>query len=240
MRARFVAGLGLMGLIAALWVAPAASADTATIGAAAAPGSIFGGAANFTALQQTTDATSPSFAVPPVPAGGGPWSVTSWAALGGSGDGSASLEIWRPTGTSGEFRLIAIGPQQSFPTGVVTTHPVSIPVLPGDDLGILSGPDTDFSPTYSSGKVGDAAIWANSGTPAVGQTMGGPSSDFSPHGGAADARVNVRATLTSAPVVAAPAPTPTTTTKKKCKKKKKHKRSAQSAKKKKCKKHKKK
>ena len=232
MRARFVAGLGLMGLIAVLWVAPAASADTATIGAAAAPGSIFGGAANFTALQQTTDATSPSFAVPPVPAGGGPWSVTSWGALGGTGDGSASLEIWRPTGTSGEFRLIAIGPQQPFPTGVVTSHPVSIPVLPGDDLGILSGPDTDFSPTYSSGKVGDAAIWANSGTPAVGQTMGGPSSDFSPHGGSADARVNVQATLSSTPAAAAP-------TKTKCKKKKKHKRAAES-KKKKCKKHKKK
>jgi hypothetical protein len=234
MRTRFAAGLGLIGLIAALGIAPAASADTATIGAAATPGSIFGGAANFTALQQTTDATSPSFAVPPVPAGGGPWSVTSWGALGGTGDGSASLEIWRPTGTSGEFRLIAIGPQQPFPTGVVTSHPVSIPVLPGDDLGILSGPDTDFSPTYSSGKVGDAAIWSNSGTPAVGQTMGGPSSDFSPHGGAADARVNVQATLTSTPAAAT---APTTT--KRCKKKK-HKRSAESAKKKKCKKHKKK
>jgi hypothetical protein len=232
MRVRFVAGLGMMGLIAALGVAPAASAETTTIGAAATPGSIFGGAANFTALQQTTDATSPSFAVPPVPAGGGPWSVTSWAALGGTGDGSASLEIWRPTGTSGEFRLIAIGPQQPFPTGVVTSHPVSIPVLPGDDLGILSGPDTDFSPTYSSGKVGDAAIWSNSGTPAVGQTMGGPSSDFTPHGGAADARVNVQATLSSTPATA-------TLIKTKCKKKKKHKRAAES-KKKKCKKHKKK
>jgi hypothetical protein len=230
MRARFVAGLGMIGLIAALGVAPAASADTTTIGAAATPGSIFGGAANFTALQQTTDATSPSFAVPPVPAGGGPWSVTSWAALGGTGDGSASIEIWRPTGTSGEFRLIAIGPQQPFPTGVVTSHPVSIPVLPGDDLGILSGPDTDFSPTYSSGKVGDAAIWSNSGTPAVGQTMGGPSSDFTPHGGAADARVNVQATLSSTPATATPIKT-------KCKKKK-HKRAAES-KKKKCKKHKK-
>ena len=233
MRTRLAAGLGLIGLIGALWVAPAASAETTTIGAAATPGSLFGGAANFTALQQTTDAASPSFVVPPVPAGGGPWSVTSWAALGGTGEGSASLEIWRPTGTSGEFRLIAIGPQQPFPTGVVTSQPVSIPVLPGDDLGILTGPDTDFSPTYSSGKVGDAAIWANTGTPAVGQTMGGPSSDFTPHGGVADARVNVQATLTSTPAVAVPP------AKTKCKKKKKHKRAAES-KKKKCKKHKKK
>jgi hypothetical protein len=233
MRTRFAAGLGLVGLIAALGVAPAASADTASIGAAATPGSLFGGAANFTALQQTTDPVSPSFAVPPVPAGGGPWSVSSWSALGGTGDGSASLEIWRPTGTSGEFRLIAIGPQQPFPTGVVTSHPVSIPVLPGDDLGILTGPDTDFAATYSSGKVGDAAIWSNTGTPAVGQTMGGPSSDFTPHGGVADARVNVQATLSSTPPGGGTTPAKT----KKCKKKK-HKRSAQSAKKKCKKKHK--
>ena len=122
-----------------------------------------------------SDPASPSFVVPPVPAGGGPWSVTSWGALGGAGHGSAALEIWRPTGTPGQLRLIAIGPQQDFPTGVLTTHSVNIPVQPGDHLGILSGSDTDFSPSYSSGKVGDEAIWPNGPTvPAVGQTIGAP------------------------------------------------------------------
>jgi hypothetical protein len=237
MRARFVAGVGLVGLIAALWLAPAAPAETANIGAAASPGTIFGGAPNFAVIQRMTDATSPSFAVPQVPAGGGPWSVTSWGALGGAGNGSASLEIWRPTGTPMELRLIAIGPQQDFPTGVLTTHSVNIPVQPGDHLGVLSGSDSNFSPSYSSGKVGDEAIWPNGPTtPAVGQTIGAPSSNFYPNGGASDARANVQATVTSTPAGAAT--TPSTTTKKKCKKKK-HKRSAESAKKK-CKKHKKK
>ena len=218
MRARFVAGVGLVGLMAALWLAPAASADTATIGAAApSPGT---GAANFTAIQQTTAPASPSYVVPPVPAGGGPWSITSWGALGGPGAGSASLEVWRPTSTSGEFQLIAIGPAGAFPPDVVTTHSVSISVLPGDDLGVLTGSDTDFAPYYGTGVVGDAVMWPTSGTPAVGQTIGASSSNFFPHGGIGDTRVNVRATLTSTPAGGSPTPT-TPTTKKKCKKHKK-------------------
>jgi hypothetical protein len=223
-----------IGLAGALWLVPSASADTATIGAAATPGTIFGGASNFAVIQRATDSTSPSFAVTQVPAGGGSWSVTSWGALGGAGDGTAALEIWRPTSTEGELQLIAIGPQQDFPMNVLTTHAVNIPVLPGDHLGVLSGSGTGFSPSYSSGKVGDEAIWPNGGTtPAVGQTIGADSSDFSPHGGALDARANVQATATSTPAGAG-AP-PATATKTKCKKKKKHKRSAESAKKKKCK-----
>jgi hypothetical protein len=240
MRARFLAGAGVVGLMAALWLAPAASAETTTIGAAASPGTLFGGAPHFTVIQQTTDPASPSYVVPQVPAGAGPWSITTWRALGGTGDGSASVEVWRPTSTSGEFRLIAIGPEQAFPTGAVTSHSVNVPVLPGDHLGVRSGPDSDFSPSYGGQKPGDAAIWpTGTSDPVVGQTIGAPSSDFSPHGGSADARANVQATLTSTPSVAGPTETtPTPTTKKKCKKKK-HKRSAESAKKK-CKKHKKK
>src|SRR4051794_73015 len=119
MRARFAAGLGLIGLIAALSVAPAATAATATIGSVAPSSGT--GCASCVYMQWTGDVSSPSYVVPPVPAGGGPWSVTSWSAMGGPGDGSASLEIWRPTGNQDEFRLIAIGPEQPFPNGVVTS-----------------------------------------------------------------------------------------------------------------------
>jgi hypothetical protein len=225
--------------MAAFWLAPAASAATTTIGAAA-PGSLGAGAANFTVIQRTTDPASPSFAVPQVPAADGPWSVTSWGALGGAGNGSASLEIWRPTGTPGELRLISIGPQQDFPTGVLTTHSVNIPVQAGDHLGVLSGPGTGFSPYYLGNPVGDEAIWPNGPTtPAVGQTIGAPSSNFYPNGGTSTDRANVQATLTSTPT-AAPSPTPQTapspTPQNKCKNKKHKKRSAASAKKKRCKK----
>jgi hypothetical protein len=222
-----------MGLIAALWVAPAASAATATIGSVApSSGTLTSGCSSCVFMQWTGDPSSPSYVVPQVPAGGGPWNVTSWSALGGSGDGSASLEIWRPTGNPDEFRLIAIGPEQPFPTSVVTSHTVSVPVLPGDHLGVVSGTDTDFSPLYLMAPPGDSWMSPH-GNPTVGQTMGTSSGDFNPPSTGADGRVNAQATLTSAPAAATTAPTT------KCKKKKKHKRSASSAKKK-CKKHKKK
>jgi hypothetical protein len=231
MRTRLAAGLGLIGLIAALWVAPAASAETATVGAAASDsGLFFGGCSSPCAFMQETDTGSPSYVIPPVPAGGGPWSVTSWSALGGPGDGSASLEIWRPTGAPNEFRLTAIGPEQAFPANVPTSHSVSIPVLPGDHLGVLAG-DSDFRSIYSSPNAGDAWLSPHE-LPAVGETAGGSSSDHNPVSRGANGRVNVQATLSSTPAAAAP-------TKTRCKKKKKHKRAAES-KKKKCKKHKKK
>jgi hypothetical protein len=220
----------VLGVAGALWLVPSAAADTATIGAPAPSADVLGGTCTEPCafFQAATDAVSPSYVVPTLPAGGGPWSVTSWSALGGSGDSSASLEIWRPTSTAGEFRLIAIGPEQPFPTNVVTSHPVSIPVLPGDHLGVLAGSDADFSPQYGTPNVGDVWIGPHP-SPAVGQTTGAPSSDFYPTYGGTNVRINVAAVVTSAPAAATPVP------KKKCNKKK-HKRSAQSAKKKKCKK----
>jgi hypothetical protein len=159
--------------------------------------------------------------------------------LGGPGDGSASLEVWRPTSTSGEFQLIVIGPEQAFPTNVVTSHAISIPVLPGDMLGIRSGGDTDFIPTYDSTSSNDVTFLAI-GDPVVGQTMGAGTSNFSATT-AMTRRINEAVTLTSTdaagPAPVTPAPTLTTPKKKKCKKKKK--RSAESAKKKNCKKRKK-
>jgi hypothetical protein len=233
MRARFVAGAGLIGLIAALWLAPAAAADTVTIGAAAPSSDVLtSGSPGFVVIQTATDPASPSFVVPQVPSGAGPWSVTSWGARGRLSASSASLEIWRPTGTSGEYRLIAIGPEEAFPATVLTSHAVNIPVLPGDHLGTRSGPDSNFGPQYGTGLIGD--VWIGpQGSPAVGQTTGAASSDFPPpvYTGS-DFRANVEATLSSTPAAAPPTAT------KKCHRKKKHKRSAQSAKK--CKKHKKK
>jgi hypothetical protein len=241
MRARFLAGAGLIGLIAALWLAAAAPAATTTIGKAApSSGVLTSGSPGFVVIQTATDPASPSFVVPQVPTGAGPWSVVSWGARGRLNASSASLEIWRPTSTSGEYRLIAIGPEEAFPPTVLTVHAVNIPVLPGDHLGTRSGNDSDFGPQYSTGLIGD--VWIGpQGSPTVGQTTGGPSSDFPPPVfTGSDFRANVQATLSSTPAVAAPTPTiaAPTTTAKKCKKKK-HKRSAESAKKK-CRKHKKK
>ncbi len=183
MRARFVAGAGLIGLIAALGLAPAASADTTTIGLRQPRRDhLTSGAPSFAVIQRTTDrglsVLCRSRRSPPVAAHGASRHGALWA---GAGDGSASLEIWRPTGTPGEFRLIAIGPEQPFPTGVVTTHPVNIPVLPGRPSRRSSAARTRTSARATAvARSGDVWIWPHgSTTPAVGQTIGAPSSDFS-------------------------------------------------------------
>jgi hypothetical protein len=227
MRARLT--LGTIALTAALLLPSAAVADTLEIGSANPMNSgPTDGCSGCHSLQAATDPASPSYVVPAAPAGG-PWTLTSWSARGGFMGGTASVEVWRPTSTPNEFRLIAIGPVQSFEANTVVSHAVNIPVEPGDHLGIqsLTG---DFSPSYETPFAADIDTGAI-GDPAVGQTVGAPTSDFD-HLTSGGMRINAAATLTAPSVPAAP-----TATKKKCKKKK-HKRSAESAKKK-CKKHKK-
>ena len=214
---------------AALWAVPTALADSVTIGSVA-PSST-GGCNTCTFMQFTTDPSSPSYVVPPAPATG-PWMITSWSARGGIADGAASLEIWRPTNLAQQFQLVTIAAEQTFPANVVTSHAVSIPVLPGDHLALRTGADGSVAPNYVTGSSSDVNYGAV-GVPITGQTMGPSMSDFVPNQ-IPNRRVNAEATLTAP---SAAAPISTTPSKKKCKKKK---RSAESAKKKKCKKHKKK
>lgn len=127
--------LGAIALVLGMLLVPTASADMAMIGSvgpSVGPGT---GCSGCHALQFATDPASPSYVVPAAPAGG-PWTLTPWSARGGFDDGSAAVEVWRPTGTTNEFRLIAIDPQQAFPADSVISYPVSIAVLPGDHLGV--------------------------------------------------------------------------------------------------------
>jgi hypothetical protein len=217
-----------IGLALALSVGARASADTVTIGAPA-PSPTSSGTCNSCAVMQlTSNAASPTYVVPPAPAGSS-WTITSWTSRGGVADASAAIEVWRPTGTTDEFRLITIGPAQPFPTNTLASHAVSIPVLPGDRLGIDSG-TTNYDADYG-GVTGDSTV-LTIGTPTQGQTMGGAGSDFPPASliNYGSSRLNAAATLTSTSPAATP-PAPVETVKKKCRKKK-HTRSAQSAKKK--------
>jgi hypothetical protein len=217
-----------IALIAALCLPAAAAADTVEIGSASPTNfPSDSGCGGCHSLQVSTAPGAASYVVPAAPAGGG-WTLTSWSARGGVAIGTGSVEVWRPTATANQYRLIAIGPEDSFPANTVTTHAVSIPVLPGDHLGILTLTG-EFSPAYDTTSDADLELGV-SGNPAVGQTVGAPTSDFLAFK-EDRSRVNAGATLT------APS-TPATGTAKKCKKKK-HKRSAASAKKKKCKKRKK-
>jgi hypothetical protein len=241
MRTRsFAAAIGLLG---ALWLAPGASAETTTIGTVAPSAAALSSAClGCSWAQVNTDPASPSYVVPAPPASGDTWTLTSWTTRGGPGDGSASVEVWRHTATPDELELIAIGPEQPIAMDTEVTNPVSIPVLPGDVLGVRSGGDTDYLPTYTSSLSNDVS-WLAIGDPAVGQTMSpmAPPSDFAVTG-SSSLRVNALATLSSTPPSTTPTTPQTTPTtpgprRKKCKKK--HRRSAESAKKKKCKRRKK-
>ena len=211
MRKGFLAAA--IGLATALWLAPPASADTITIGAPAPSPTSLGSCNSCAVMQFASNAASPSYVVPPAPAGSS-WTITSWTSRGGQGDASAAIEVWRATANADEFRLIAIGPEQQFPTDTLVSHAVSIPALPGDRLGVNSG-TTAYDPDYG-GLLGDST-YLSIGTPAQGQTMGGTGSDFMVilYG---NERLNVAATLTST------SPAGTTrlpVKKKKCKKHKK-------------------
>ena len=226
MRTRWV--LCAIGLTtAAICLPSAAVADTVEIGSPS-PSNFpeDSGCGGCHVLQVSTAPSTPSYVVPAAPAGG-PWTITSWSARGGVDPGTGSVEVWRATGTANEFTLIAIGPEQSFPANTVTSHAVSIPVEPGDHLGVqsLAG---EFSPVYDTTADADREFGAI-GNPMVSQTIGAPTSDFA-HLDEDRLRVNAGATLT--------APSVPAQKHKKCKKKKKHRRSAEIAKKKKCKKHK--
>jgi hypothetical protein len=222
---------GIVGLVASAGVATTASAATVTIGAVNPVVSTFDCSA-CTSLQVGTDPASPSYVVPPLPASGNAWTLTSFSVRGTNDDGTARALIWRHTASPGEFRLIASTPDAQIPQGTAPNIPASIPVQPGDVLGIRSGSNVD--PIYDTASDGDMVLGAFGTDPVVGQTIGLPTSD-NPSMTSTRLRLNIAATLSS-PDPVTPIPQKK---KKKCKKKKKHHRSAESAKKKKCKKRKK-
>ena len=221
---------GVAGVIVALSLAGAAHAATVSLGQVAPPGT-FETCGDCSDLQRSTDPATPSYVVPPLPASGNPWTLTSWSVRGlPAGLGTARALVWRPSGTPGEFRLVANSADGQVTAGAIGTFQASISVQPGDVLGIRSG--TNLAPLYDSAHPAD--VWLGAvGDPVIGDTTGAPGSTF-PFVSDPNFLLNVSATITSPdPVVA-----PTKTSKKKCKKHKK-KRSAETAKKKKCKKRKK-
>lgn len=196
----------ILAAAALLCLASHAGAATVNLGQIAPMGPT-GGCGGCTFFQQQTDAASPSYVVPP----GGPWTVTSWSARGGSMPDTARLRILRPTAFAGRFELVAESPDVAVAAVAAPVTPVSIPVLPGDRiaLGTFGGGDMPAANPVSS--VNDQRSFVIGGPFVLGQTTG-PGGTF-PYGTDVALRVNVSATLT------APDPRP----KKKCKKAKKKK-----------------
>ncbi len=203
---------------ALLCLASPAGAATVNLGQIAPMGPT-GGCGGCTYFQLQTDATSPSYVVPP----GGPWTVTSWTTRGGSMPDSARLRILRPTGFAGRFQLVAESSDVAVAAVAAPVTPVSIPVLPGDRISLYTLGSGDMPAGQPAFTASDRISFVMGGPFVIGQTTG-PGGTF-PYGTNALTRMNLAATLT------APDPGP----KKKCKKakKKKGKPAASAAKKKK-------
>src|SRR5262245_3141430 len=92
-----------LGLAIGVWFAPSATAASVTLGQVAPPGGFSGSCGACSDVQFSTDPASPSYAVPGLPAGGGPWTVTSWSFRGGDGGTTPTsrLLVWRRTATPG-------------------------------------------------------------------------------------------------------------------------------------------
>lgn len=210
-RRRLVA-VPILAAAALLCIASHAGAATVNLGQIAPMGPT-GGCGGCTFFQQQSDAASPSYVVPP----GGPWTVTSWSARGGSMPDSARLRILRPTAVGGQFQLVAESSDVAIAAVAAPVTPVSIPVLPGDRISLFTQGAGDMPNGQPSASVSDRLSFVIGGPFALGQTTG-PGGTF-PYGTNAVTRMNLAATLT------APDPGPA----KKCKKKKRKKKAKPAA-----------
>lgn len=157
--------LALIGLSLALVVAPAAQAETVTIGSLG-PATEEGACTECATFQTAVAPGSTGYEVPP-----GQWTISSWSGQGGLYGGTAVLEVFRPTGLSGQYRLIAKSAPQTVPATTIGTAPAAIPVEGGDLLGLETGADGAYPFLY--GPVAEADVTTGViGAPQVGQIVG--------------------------------------------------------------------
>ncbi|MGA2470577.1 MAG: hypothetical protein ABSG64_07805 [Solirubrobacteraceae bacterium] len=127
-------------LLGSLVLASSAAAATITIGATAPPGTDNGGGCTGCEdFQTSTDPAGPGYAVP---AGDG-GVITSWSVVSGtsssscSSECSATLLVFRPTGTPDDYTFVGASDVESPPDdGALHTYPTDIAVDPGDVIGL--------------------------------------------------------------------------------------------------------
>jgi hypothetical protein len=212
--------LAIAVAVAAFAVPASATAATVSLGETS-PLGITGGCSGCSFFQRQTDSASPSYTVP----GGGPWTITSWSARGGTIDDAARLLVFRATGPANQFQLVAQSPESPIPANGAPVIPVSVPVQSGDLLGLHTG-GGDMPARHPSFSSADQFAGV-AGNVLLGDTVGPGGMHF--YGTNSNERANLLATLFS----------PDPAKKKKCKKKRKKKgkgKAAAAKKKKKCKK----
>ena len=141
--------------------------------------------------------SSGTYAVPP-----GYETITSWSHSAGTGAGSLTFKVYRPTGTLNQYTTIAFD-TRAISAGSVQTFPVRIAVQPGDRIGLSSDVVQLAYETFDSAdRIGFFGTDLTVGS--VGASIGDPFPEF---------KLDVAATLNTAdvnelPPPAAPPPPP--------------------------------
>lgn len=113
---------------------------------------------------QTSVSSGASFAVP-----AGNWLLTSWSTLvGGPGNQMAAVVV-RPTGTPGQYTVVAVTPTQTLTANTLNTFSTSVVVQGGDLLGLWGSGSSNC--VLSTGNGGDGQAWTGGSAPVAGSTL---------------------------------------------------------------------
>jgi IPT/TIG domain len=121
--------------------------------------------------------------------------LTSWSTLSGIG-GKLGLKVYRPA--LGGFQVVAVDGPQTLAPDSLNTFPVSIPVQPGDLVGITWPAGANTNCLFAPGNAGDVIMWSSGNQPAGGiASLSGTESNR---------RVNISANLLPPPLVTSISP----------------------------------
>lgn len=125
--------------------------------------------------------------------------LTSWSINAGSNPGQVlGFKVFRPV-TGNGYTVVGFDSARQLAAGVLSTFPISIPVLPGDLIGIsLPTPHLTTQCDFSTGLEGDLIRYEEGNQP-----LGGTVNFGSSYTGN---RLNISATLLPPPVIASLAP----------------------------------
>ena len=183
MSRRRIATLTIAGALGVLAAAPAAQADTVTLGSTLAndfDGGVSGGASTVSVQLSYDPVTSPNPVVSP--ANG---IITGWKVKSADDGALYTLKVLRANGpvslmtaTNSNFSAlrsvvaptpVPAGTNGTTPTGVIFEYPASLPISQGDYVGLLTGGDDDDLPQKTTNGLAQNLIANNfSGLPADG------------------------------------------------------------------------
>jgi hypothetical protein len=148
----------------ALGLTGAAAAKTLTLGSF---GPAYTGDCSSCALfARKSDTGEPSYKVP-----AGNWTITEWAARGSlSGSGHARLQVWRATGTPGQFKLVKESTREKVAQDGKAFFATNLKVKGGDLLGIRTY--TGVASGYHTENSVDSSWIVNCNPSGVGQLAG--------------------------------------------------------------------